>query len=50
VKTVTITTGGQIADTDFDPLEFDTMSGVSPDIIQVSDGVFTIAYVNSSQS
>jgi len=38
VKTIEIATNGQITDTVIDSLEFDTLLGMTPNIISVSDG------------
>jgi len=47
LETVTIATDGQIADTVIDTLEFDTSSGLTPDIIHISGNVYAIAYRGS---
>jgi hypothetical protein len=44
LKTVSIAPDGSIADAVIDTLEFDTADGYEPYIIQVSDGVYAIAY------
>ncbi len=48
LKTVEITTSGQITNTVIDTLEFDTSNGRTPEIINVSGNVFAIAYAGSS--
>ena len=47
LKTVEITTSGQITNTVIDTLEFDTSNGKTPEIINVSGNVFAIAYAGS---
>jgi hypothetical protein len=46
LKTVEIASNGQITDTIIDTLEFDTLDGHAPRLIQVNDvdGIFAIAY------
>jgi hypothetical protein len=44
LKTVAISPDGTIADKVLDSLEFDTDNGYFPDILQISDKVFAIAY------
>jgi len=44
LKTVTIAASGQITDVVIDTLEFDTLNGETPDIVQVSGDVYAIAY------
>jgi len=46
LKTVEIASNGQITDTVIDTLEFDTLDGHTPRLIQVNDvdGIFAIAY------
>ena len=44
VITVEIASDGYINDNMIDSLEYDTRAGITPSIIQVSDGVFAIAY------
>ena len=44
LKTVEIATDGQITNTVIDTLEFDTVSGMEPDIIHVLGNVYAIAY------
>ena len=44
LKTVTIAASGQITDAVIDTLEFDTLNGETPDIVQVSGDVYAIAY------
>ena len=44
LKTVEITSGGQITDTVIDSLVFDTQKGRTPDIISISGDVYAIAY------
>ena len=48
LKTVTIATDGQVADSVIDTLEFDTANGYEPDIIPISGNVYAIAYRGSS--
>jgi hypothetical protein len=48
LKTVSISADGEIAGSIIDSLEFDTGSGYGPDIIEVSEGVFAIAYQGPS--
>ena len=49
VKTVEIDALGQITDTVIDTLEFDTANGEYPNIIQVSEYVYAIAYTQVSK-
>ena len=44
LKTVEIGSNGQITDAVIDTLEFDTLSGIKPDIIHVSGNVYAVAY------
>ncbi|HEY82272.1 MAG TPA: DNRLRE domain-containing protein [Dehalococcoidia bacterium] len=44
LKTVEITSSGNITDTVIDTLEFDTLRGLEPDIINVSGDIYAIAY------
>ncbi|MDP7200981.1 MAG: hypothetical protein QGI50_08485, partial [Dehalococcoidia bacterium] len=44
LKTVTITTNGQITNAAIDTLEFDTVKGKTPKIIPISGNVYAIAY------
>ncbi|KYK30838.1 MAG: hypothetical protein AYK22_02770 [Thermoplasmatales archaeon SG8-52-3] len=44
LKTVVINTNGQINDAVIDTLEFDTINGLDPNIIQVNGNNFAIAY------
>ncbi len=44
LKTVEIATDGQITDTIIDTLEFDTVKGVTPNIINVLGSVYAIVY------
>jgi hypothetical protein len=44
LQTVEIATNGQITDTAIDTLEFDTLDGVSPNLIPISGDVYAIAY------
>jgi prepilin-type N-terminal cleavage/methylation domain-containing protein len=47
LKTVEITTAGVITSPVLDTLEFDTVNGTGPDIIQVAGSIFAIAYAGS---
>ena len=44
LKIVEITNSGQITNTIIDSTEFDTTQGITPNIIQISDNVYTVAY------
>ena len=44
IKTVRISSGGVISVSVIDTFEFDAVNGEIPDIIEVSPGVFAIAY------
>jgi hypothetical protein len=44
ITTVEIAPDGYITDSLIDSLEYDTSSGITPSIVQVSEGVFAIAY------
>ena len=44
LKTVEITTDGQITDTAIDTLEFDTDNGKTPNIIYTNDDIYAISY------
>ena len=44
IKTVEISTNGQITDTIIDTLEFDTTEGRFPDLISISGDIYAIAY------
>ena len=44
LKTVEISSAGAITDTVVDTLEFDTIQGVTPDIIHVSGDIYAVAY------
>jgi hypothetical protein len=48
LKTVEITTTGDITEPVIDTFEFDTVMGKTPDIIHVSGNVYTIAYEGES--
>ena len=47
LKTISITTAGQIANSVIDTLEFDTSQGESPSITPVSGDIYAIAYSGS---
>ena len=47
LKTLEITADGTIANSILDSLEFDPSNGLFPDIIQISSGIFAIAYQGS---
>ena len=44
LKTFTISDAGAITSTPIDTLEFDTVQGMSPDLVHISGNVFAIAY------
>lgn len=44
LKTVEIATDGTITDTVIDTLEFNTKQGIAPNIINISGGIYAIAY------
>ncbi len=44
LKTISITTGGDIGNSVIDTLEFDTSDGAYPDIIYISGNIYAIAY------
>ncbi len=44
LKTVEITSSGNITDTVIDTLEFDILKGATPDIISISGDIYAIAY------
>ena len=48
VKTISITTNGDIGNSVIDSLEYDTADGYEPDIIQVSGNIYAIAYRGTS--
>ena len=48
VKTISIATDGQIANSVIDTLEYDTADGYEPDIIHISGNVYAIAYRSTS--
>ena len=45
VKTIEITSNGEITNITLDELEFDTSDGYEPNIIHVSDDIYAIAYI-----